>query len=74
MLLNAGLTTYEKECRKNGMSWEKTITKLAEEREVIRKLGVKISDADSAEIWADDEDEEKEDTDDDTDLEMEDRR
>ena len=76
ILLNLGLTTFEKECRKNGMSWEKTITKLAEERELIRKLGLKISDSDSGKVFADDEDEDEDgnETDDDTDLEMEDRR
>lgn len=54
LLLNAGLTTYEKECRKNGMDWETVINKLAEERQMIAELGVEISDSEKSDIWEED--------------------
>ncbi len=51
LLLNAGLSTYEKECRKNGMDWESVINKLAEERAKIKELGVELSDSEKSDIF-----------------------
>lgn len=51
LLLNAGLTTNEKECRKYGMDWDKVINKLAEEQRQINELNVKLSDSDKADIF-----------------------
>ena len=68
LLLNAGLTTYEKECRKNGMDWESVIAKLAEERQRIAELGVELSDSEKSDIWDVSDEEANSENDDDTDI------
>ena len=53
LLLNAGLTTYEKECRKNGMDWESVVSKLAEEKAKLEELGLEVRDSDKINLITD---------------------
>lgn len=66
--INAGLSTRAKETRNlNGASWAKVIAESAEEVREMERLGIKTTDADTTDLFADDEEEQT--TDNDTDNE-----
>lgn len=53
--INAGLSTREIEARNlTGKSWESIINQSAEEMQKVKELGIELTDADKAEVWAED--------------------
>ena len=61
MKINAGLSTREIETRNLiGKPWSRIISQSAEEQNLIKELGIQISDSDKAEVWEDEPEEESE--------------